>query len=72
MNYILKEPWCLRGWKNKPYCICDFTSPVPPFEITEEEKDALSGPFAYNGGDPKIDQMIHYGMLRPAESTGVS
>ena len=66
MNYILNEPWCLRGWKNKPYCICNFTSPAPPIDITEEEKNVLSGSFTYDGGNPAIDRMIEAGMLRPA------
>ena len=67
MNYILNEPWCLRGWKNKPYCLCNFTSPAPPVEISEKDKDVLSGPFAYSSGNPSVDQMIRSGMLRPAE-----
>ncbi len=66
MKYILNEPWCLRGWKNKPYCICDFTSSANPIEISEEDKDFLSGAFAYNGGNQKIDRLINAGILRPA------
>lgn len=66
MNYILNEPWCLRGWKNKPYCLCDFTSPAQPIEIAEEDKNFLSGAIAYDGGNQTIDRMIRSGVLRPA------
>ena len=66
MKYILNEPWCLRGWKNRPYCLCDFTSPAEPIEITEGDMAGLSSPFEYDGGNQTIDRMIDAGMLRPA------
>lgn len=66
MKYILNEPWSLRGWKNKPFCLCDFTSPAEPLEISEADKDFLSSPFEYDGGNQTIDRMIDAGMLRPA------
>lgn len=66
MKYILNEPWCLRGWKNKPYCLCDFTSMMEPIDISEGDMDYLSSPFEYHGGHPVIDRMIETGMLRPA------
>ena len=66
MKYILNEPWCLRGWKNKQYCLCDFTSPAEPIEITEGDMASLSSPFEYDGGNQTIDRMIDAGMLRPA------
>ncbi len=66
MKYILNEPWCLRGWKNKPHCLCDFTLPMEPIDIAGGDMRFLSSPFDYDGGNEAVDRMISAGMLRPA------
>ena len=66
MNYILNDSYSLRSWKNKPYCICMDTAPVPPIPIGQELTVLFSDVFAYHGGDARIDQLIQEGILRTA------
>lgn len=67
MRYILNELFCLRGWKNKPYCICNDTLPAPPISISRELTELLSGPFEYEGGSAATDRLIRSGIVRPAK-----
>lgn len=47
----LKENICLRGWKNIPYAIDFFGSPVRPVPITRSQAELLAGSFLYFGED---------------------
>lgn len=66
MRYILKEQYQLRGWKNRPWCICDTQSPMPAVAVGENFIKLLSETIEYTDGNPMLDRLIASGLLRAA------